>query len=59
MDPVVHFEIPVDDAVRAKKFYPSIFGWELGEMPGMDYTDVVRPSTGAGCQLNQGRSTGA
>ncbi len=27
MDRVVHFEIPYDDADRAKKFYQGIFGW--------------------------------
>lgn len=29
MDKVVHFEIPTDDLDRAKKFYSSIFSWEL------------------------------
>jgi predicted enzyme related to lactoylglutathione lyase len=40
MDAVVHFEIPVDDLGRAKKFYGSIFGWDLRDMSGMDYTTV-------------------
>lgn len=39
MDKVVHFEIPVDDLPRAKKFY-NIFGWHLEDMPGMDYVAV-------------------
>lgn len=42
MDKVVHFEIPVDDLARAKKFY-SIFGWGLQDMSmpdGMNYTMV-------------------
>jgi uncharacterized protein len=29
MDNVVHFEIPMDDAARAKKFYADTFGWKL------------------------------
>ncbi len=29
MNKVVHFEIPVDDLARAKKFYSSIFGWKV------------------------------
>ncbi|HLM21427.1 MAG TPA: VOC family protein, partial [Propionibacteriaceae bacterium] len=29
MRKVVHFEIPADDVDRAKKFYGSVFGWEL------------------------------
>ena len=39
MNKVVHFEIPVDDMNRAKKFY-SIFGWQLLEYPGMEYLGV-------------------
>jgi len=31
MDKVVHFEIPVDDAARAREFYGSCFDWELNE----------------------------
>jgi predicted enzyme related to lactoylglutathione lyase len=40
MDKVVHFEIPADDVGRAKEFYGSIFGWQLDDMEGMDYTIV-------------------
>ena len=29
----MHFEIPVDDFDRANKFYSSIFGWDLQDMP--------------------------
>jgi uncharacterized protein len=38
MNEVVHFEIPADDMARAKKFYSSVFGWKLEDVPGMDYT---------------------
>jgi uncharacterized protein len=44
MDKVVHFEIPVDDAGRAKEFYRSIFDWDLtdNDMGGGNiYTTVV------------------
>jgi predicted enzyme related to lactoylglutathione lyase len=41
MDKIVHFEIPADDIGRAKDFYGSIFGWEIEDVEGMDYT-VVR-----------------
>ncbi|MFZ5392424.1 MAG: VOC family protein [Patescibacteria group bacterium] len=37
MDKVVHFEIPMDDKARAMKFYKSAFGWNLVDMPEMDY----------------------
>ncbi len=35
---VVHFEIPFDDAARARGFYNDAFGWNLMEMPDMQYT---------------------
>lgn len=38
MRKVVHFEIPCDDMERAKRFYSDIFGWQLIDVPGMDYT---------------------
>ena len=40
MRKVVHFEIPADDLERAKELYGSVFGWELADMPEMDYTVV-------------------
>jgi hypothetical protein len=27
--PIWHFEIPVDDLERAKKFYQGLFGWQI------------------------------
>lgn len=41
MDKVVHFEVPVDDLERAKAFYSSMFGWQLTDYPGMDYTGAT------------------
>jgi uncharacterized protein len=43
---VVHFEIPFDDAERAQAFYREAFGWELTNLPGMDYTLAVTGPTG-------------
>jgi uncharacterized protein len=42
MRKVVHFEIPADDVDRAKKFYGSVFGWELQtmQMGNGEYTSV-------------------
>ncbi len=37
MPTIVHFEIPVDDVQRAKKFYADLFGWEFKEASGMEY----------------------
>lgn len=38
MNKVVHFEIPADDLARAKKFYQDTFGWQLQDVPDMNYT---------------------
>jgi predicted enzyme related to lactoylglutathione lyase len=37
MDKVVHFELPANDLSRAKKFYKETFGWQLQDMPEMNY----------------------
>ena len=37
MDKVQHFEIPADDMERAKKFYGTVFGWKIKDVPGMEY----------------------
>lgn len=42
---VVHFEIPADDVARAGEFYRTAFGWNLAEVPGMDYTIVTTVPT--------------
>jgi uncharacterized protein len=41
MNSVVHFEIPVDDLERAKKFYQGLFGWQLNDIPEMKYCMAV------------------
>lgn len=40
MDSVVHFEIPIDDAKRASKFYKSAFGWSMQQFGPMEYWTV-------------------
>jgi predicted enzyme related to lactoylglutathione lyase len=38
---IIWFEIPVDDAKRASKFYSSLFGWKIKAMPHMkDYWHI-------------------
>lgn len=37
---VVHFEVPFDDADRARGFYRDVFGWQIHEMPDMGYNIV-------------------
>lgn len=49
---VVHIEIPADDVGRVQKFYSELFGWEIKQIPGMDYwlftveTEKVKPMGG-------------
>jgi predicted enzyme related to lactoylglutathione lyase len=37
MAKVVHFEIPFDSKARAMKFYADALGWQLTDMPQMNY----------------------
>jgi len=47
MDPLVHFELPVENMERAKKFYSSIFGWNLQDWPMPDGSAYVGVHTTA------------
>ena len=49
---VVHFELPYDDAERARAFYTRVFGWDTMPMPmpDLDYTIV---STGPASEDGQ------
>ncbi|HUO55940.1 MAG TPA: VOC family protein [Candidatus Paceibacterota bacterium] len=35
-NPVIHFEIQADDVERAKKFYATVFGWDISQMMTKD-----------------------
>ncbi|MFF0270936.1 VOC family protein [Kribbella sp. NPDC004536] len=37
---IVHFEVPYDDGERARAFYREAFGWNLMELPELNYTMV-------------------
>ena len=45
-DSVVHFEVPYDDADRARTFYGDVFGWQIQSMPEFDYNFVQTGATG-------------
>ncbi len=48
-NPFVHIELQSQDPDKSKKFYSSMFEWELEEIPGMDYTIIgVGEGTGGG-----------
>jgi hypothetical protein len=40
LDKVIFFEIPGDNLPRARKFYTTVFGWKMNEIPEMHYTQV-------------------
>ena len=37
---VVHFEVPFDNADRARKFYRDVFDWQIQEVPELQYNMV-------------------
>ncbi len=44
MNPVVHFELPYEDADRAARFYESAFGWKTQQL-GADMGKYVLVTT--------------
>ena len=48
MDPVVHFEMPYDDAARLAKFYQAAFGWKMSNMGEQMGHYVLAGTTQAG-----------
>ena len=52
---VVHFEVPYDDADRARAFYSKIFGWDIQPMPDLDYNFVqTGPTAETGMPVEPG-----
>ena len=47
MNRVVHYEIHAEDIERAKKFYSSVFGWEMQQM-GSEYGNYIIVKSGPG-----------
>ena len=37
---VVHFEIPLDDVERGRRFFAEAFGWTITPVPELDYSLV-------------------
>ena len=49
MNRPTHFEIPVNDADRAEKFYGAVFGWTFQRFPGApQYYGLASTGEGAG-----------
>jgi predicted enzyme related to lactoylglutathione lyase len=57
MNPVVHFEIPYENAARAAKFYASAFGWKT-QLLGEDMGNYVLVTT-AESDVKPGAPAGA
>jgi predicted enzyme related to lactoylglutathione lyase len=52
---VVHFEVPFDDADRARNFYRDVFDWQIQHVPEMDYNMVsTGPATDQGMPSEPG-----
>ncbi|MDX2054798.1 MAG: VOC family protein [Polyangiaceae bacterium] len=49
-----HIELATDDVKAAKKFYKSLFDWNLNDLPAMSYTMIdVGGGTGGGMAKKQ------
>ena len=44
MNPVVHFELPYEDANRIAEFYSVVFGWKLTAL-GKDFGNYILATT--------------
>jgi predicted enzyme related to lactoylglutathione lyase len=52
---VVHFEVPYDDADRARAFYADVFGWQIQPVPEFEYNFVqTGPMTDEGMPAEPG-----
>jgi predicted enzyme related to lactoylglutathione lyase len=52
---VVHFEVPYDDADRARAFYAEVFGWNVQPMPEFEYDFVqTGPTEESGTPVEPG-----
>jgi predicted enzyme related to lactoylglutathione lyase len=41
-----HIDVIHGDRERAKRFYSTVFGWHLEDIPGVDYTSVTTSEDG-------------
>jgi predicted enzyme related to lactoylglutathione lyase len=58
-NPVVHFEIMGKDALKAQKFYADLFGWQIQNIPEMNYGLVNQEQTGGGIGGGISKADGA
>ncbi|MCC7364658.1 MAG: VOC family protein [Dehalococcoidia bacterium] len=55
-NPVVHFDISVNDEAKAHAFYSEMFGWKLNHMPEMGYALVDPDAEGRGIMGGIGKA---
>jgi len=58
MNPVVHFEMPAEDKARAKKFYETVFGWQMTQL-GPEMGDYLLATTSPVDEKNMHINKGA
>jgi uncharacterized protein len=58
MNPVVHFEMPYEDAKRLSKFYSEVFGWNMNNL-GSEMGDYVLAGTTETDEKNMIKTPGA
>ncbi len=46
--PIVHIELSAKDRQKAEKFYTDVFGWDVQQMPQMNYATFNDGSIGGG-----------
>ncbi|WP_165235443.1 VOC family protein [Aquisphaera insulae] len=46
-DAVTHFEIYADEPTRLVEFYGALFGWQIEQLPGIEYWRVQTGGDGA------------
>jgi uncharacterized protein len=52
---VVHFEVPYDEADRARAFYSDVFGWAIQPVPEFEYNFVqTGPTDDTGMPVESG-----
>lgn len=59
MNPVVHFEIPVEDLKRAKTFYQNLFGWQMFDFDEESVMTSTTETDEKGTPLNPGAINGS
>jgi predicted enzyme related to lactoylglutathione lyase len=62
MPTITHFDLPVDDPERTRKFYEQLFDWKIDLIPQVEYylveTKGLDGGQGVGGGLTKRQSTG-